>query len=217
MIGTLLFTQIGLDSGALTLLGSVVHPVPKPGVYRLVVRRDDREVGEVDVEVADGGAAQVDVDLSAVGAGAPTAARGGCCGSDDAQRDLRPGGHLVLHVGDGPGRYSAALFVVGDDGKPVLDTTLLGVGDTFGATVLRPGRYSVTNAAAGAEAYLLVRYPALGKEPYRPADPVQVQVGDGFAPKEIEIGPAQGVAFQVTAPARIAITLVEPDDGPGAA
>jgi hypothetical protein len=215
MIGTLLFTQIGLDSGALTLLGSVVHPVPEPGIYRLVVNRDGREVGELDIEVTDGGAAQLDVDLSSVGPGASKPARGGCCGSDDVQHDLRPGGHLLLHVGEGPGRYSAALFAVGDDkGRPVLDTTLLGPGDTFAATVLRPGRYRVTAPASGAEAVLVVRYPVRGKEPYRPADPIQVTVGNGFDPKELEIGPAQGIAFHVTSSARIEIALVEPDDGP---
>ena len=44
MISTSIFTQIGLDSGALTQLGSVVHPVPEPGEYRGVVLVDDEQV-----------------------------------------------------------------------------------------------------------------------------------------------------------------------------
>ena len=32
-----LFTQIGLDSGSLTMLGTVVHSFAQPGEYRCVV------------------------------------------------------------------------------------------------------------------------------------------------------------------------------------
>jgi len=46
MINTTLFTQIGLDSGALTQLGSVVHQVPEPGEYRGVVLLDDEQVAD---------------------------------------------------------------------------------------------------------------------------------------------------------------------------
>ena len=33
-----LFTQIGLDSASLTMLGTIVHSFPQPGEYRGVVR-----------------------------------------------------------------------------------------------------------------------------------------------------------------------------------
>ena len=35
-----LFTQIGLDSGSLTMLGSVIHQFAEAGEYRGTVRRE---------------------------------------------------------------------------------------------------------------------------------------------------------------------------------
>ena len=35
-----LFTQIGLDSGSLTMLGAVIHSFRKPGEYRGSVRTE---------------------------------------------------------------------------------------------------------------------------------------------------------------------------------
>ena len=58
-------------------------------------------------------------------------------------------------------------------------------------------------------------YPVIGDKPYRPPDPLNVEVRDGgFTPNAIELQPAQGIVFHVQCSARIKIDLERPDDGP---
>ena len=210
MITSALFTQVGLDSGALGLLGSVAHVLEKPGEYDGTVLVDDADAGQFQVVVREGGASQVDVDLASVATG-----RGDDCGCSGTPGPaiLRPGGHLLLHVGSGRGRYAAVLATgLGDNQQVVFDSRLLDASDVFAATVLRPGRYQVTNTENGATAALEVSYPERGRRPYRPADPVRVEVGAEFSPREIQVGPAQGQVFAAQGPARVTIELAEPYD-----
>src|SRR5262249_25222362 len=67
-----------------------------------------------------------------------------------------------------------------------------------------------------AKGEIRVSYPVIGSTPYRPPDPVEVQVNaQGFQPNAIQLKPAQGLIFHVgSVSARIQIDLVEPDDGP---
>lgn len=96
------------------------------------------------------------------------------------------------------------------------DSTRLGPADVFAITLFRPGTYSITNAFGGHQARLVVTYPQVGREPYRPAEPVTVHSREGgFEPAVTTIGPGQGVIFEVESESRITVDLVEPDDGPG--
>ena len=63
-----------------------------------------------------------------------------------------------------------------------------------------------------------VSYPVIGDQPYRPPEPLEVQVSaGGFQPNSIQLQPVQGLIFHIgDAAVRIQIELVEPDDGPPA-
>ncbi len=53
-----------------------------------------------------------------------------------------------------------------------------------------------------------------GESAYRPPEPLHVAVSeDGFDPKDIQLQPLQGQVYEIRA-GRIAISLVEPGDGP---
>ena len=55
MINTTLFTQIGLDSGALTRLAAVIHPVTESGSYSGTVLVGEEQVADFAFVVAPGG------------------------------------------------------------------------------------------------------------------------------------------------------------------
>jgi hypothetical protein len=99
-----------------------------------------------------------------------------------------------------------------DDAEPVFDSRRLDRSDLFTATVLRPGRYRVSNDGTGATANLTVAYPERGRGPLRPGEPVRVEVGQDFSPPEFTVEPTQGQVYEIGAPARIRLDLVEPFD-----
>jgi len=215
MINTQLFTQIGLDSAALTQLGSVVHPVSEPGDYRGVVLRGDDQVADFSFVVAKEGRTQLDIDVAALDGGG----QDDDCGCGPTSHDTTPlavGGYLLVHVGSGRGGYAVVVSLVDPSGKEsrqVFDSRELGAGDTFAATVLRPGRYEVTNTVDGSTARLEVPYPEVGREPLRLGGPDTITVSArGFSPEEIRVKPGQGQAYAVESAARVVIELVEPYD-----
>jgi hypothetical protein len=212
MINTEIFMQIGLDSGALTLLGGVAHPVHEPGPYRGVVLRDGEEVADFGFVVAKEGRTQLDVDVAKVAGAGRTGC--GCCTDPDAAPHLRAGGMLLVHVGSGRGAYAVVVNAgEGDARRVVFDSRRLEKGDLFTATVLRPGRYAVTNTVNGARAELEVRYPERRREPLRAAEPIQVRAGDRFDPERFAVQPTQSQVYTAETPARVVIELVQPYDG----
>jgi hypothetical protein len=211
MINTEIFMQIGLDSGALTLLGGVAHPVHEPGPYRGVVLSDGEEVADFGFVVAEEGRTQLDVDVAKVAGAGRTGC--GCCTDPDAAPHLRAGGMLLVHVGSGRGAYAVVVNAgEGDARRVVFDSRRLEKGDLFTATVLRPGRYAVTNTVNGARAELEVRYPERRREPLRAAEPLQVRAGDRFDPERFAVQPTQSQVYTAETPARVVIELVQPYD-----
>ena len=203
------------------MLGSIIHPMTEPGTYRASVQRDGREVGHFHVSVEEGAEQlQANLDLSRAErrsrGGAQTGGKSECdCGQDEGLR-LTPGGHLLLHVSEGPGGYSVVL-ASGPVGKQsaIYDSTVMAEGDRFAATVLRPGRYSVTNLQSKASGKLDVAYPERGDRPYVPENPVTVVVtAKSIRPASLSVGAAQGQIYEVRAPSRIRIDLLEPHDRP---
>jgi hypothetical protein len=214
-----LFSQINLDSGALTMLGSIVHQFDQPGVYRGTVRRGDEIESVFYLSVdKESPVAAADIDLARL-AGALPQSDGEKCGDDDAREarfSVNPRGHALFRVSGGRGGYSVNLRKAErDDKTPVFNSTVLAEGARFAARILRPGTYSVSNGQGGGKARLTVSYPPKAFSNYRPPDPQQVKVTrKGFEPDKIALKPAQGLIFECDAPARILIELVEPDDGP---
>lgn len=205
-----LYTQIGLDSGALTQLGAVVHAFGEPGEYRGTARRGDLPEATFQVSVDPGCAiAQVNIDLAML------VEDDDPCGDDTRRFTVHPQGFAVFRVSKGSGGYSVNVRRA-DENRAVkaYDSRRLEEGDIFAAMLLRPGRYSIANELSKARGEVTVAYPTVGKTAYRPPAALHVDCGDSIKPSAIRLKPAQGLNIHATGPARIAIELVEPDDGP---
>ena len=212
------FTQIGLDSGALTMLGAIVHSFAEPGEYRGTVRRDDQPEATFYVSVdRQCAVAETVIDLAKIASGDSQGPA--CCPEATGPRFVvHPKGYAVFHVSGGAGGY--ALNVRRAEEDPALkayDTRELQRGDIFSAILLRPGRYAVRNTVSDAQAEVTVAYPTVGKTAYSPPPPLEVKCGEDIDPRRMELQPMQGLNFHVEAPSRIRIELLEPDDGPRAA
>jgi hypothetical protein len=209
-----------LDSGALTMLGAVVHRFEEPGEYRGTVRLGDaiEKVFYLSVD-PESPVAAADVDLAALAGSLPDEKTEGACCPDDgeARFSVNPRGYVLFHVSGGRGGFSVNLRRADPDEKtPVFNSTALSAGAMFSAHLLRPGRYSVTNVLSNARATVTVGYPPEAFSGYRPPDPLRMEVTErGFEPERIELSAAQGLIFDCNARARIVISLEEPDDGPG--
>ncbi|HEX4022073.1 MAG TPA: hypothetical protein VHX63_13085 [Acidobacteriaceae bacterium] len=224
-----LFTQIGLDSGSLTMLGGVTHRFLEPGQYRGVVYRGKDSIGGFYVNVdKNSPVAQANIDLAAFDSNASTSATNtsgsscSCPGTGSATTDTRfelnPRGYAVFHVSAGAGGYAVRVGRAAEDPKQQnqFDSRELKGEDIFSAVILRPGTYSATNAVSGkGKGKITVGYPKIGKTAYRPPSPVKVKCSDrGFEPEKVEIQPGQAVLFHTGVPSRITLELVKADDGP---
>jgi hypothetical protein len=214
-----LFLQIGLDSGSLTMLGSIVHAFTEPGEYRGALHKGE-EVKATFFITADkqSPAAQATIDLASLAA----SSSGECCGAQSIgpRFTVNPQGYTLFHVSGGEGGYYVHVRRTDDD--PVnkgYDSRTLAGGDIFSAILLRPGVYRVTNTLGKAKGEVVVAYPPpVGDKPYRPPSPLRVESGpEGFHPPRVSVQPGQGVLFSAKCPTRIAIELVKPDDGPNPA
>jgi hypothetical protein len=223
------FTQIGLDSGSLTMLGCVLHRFTDPGEYRCVILGGGSTETVFYVSSDPGCAvASVNIDLAALAGAAATTTAGtsgsdcGCGGGATAASDgqhfvVHPKGHAVFHVSGGAGGYSVHARLAVED-REVLgyDTTSLVEGDIFSAVLMRPGRYSVRNTLGEARGEVTVAYPGTGQTAYKPPPPEVIEVGDEFEPARVALKPMQGLTFNIHSGARVVIELEEPDDGPRA-
>lgn len=213
-----LFTQIGLDSGSLTMLGAVIHSFREPGEYRGSVHGEGEGQAVFYLLVdKNSPAAQVNIDLAALaGASEPSAK---CCGDEDSRNrfSVNPKGYAVFHVSGGAGGYTVHVRRAEENPEEeVFDSRELSDGDIFSAVIIRPGTYAVTNLLTNAQAEVVVSYPEIGEAPYRPPGPVRVQATrEHFEPRQVELKPGQGLLFECQTPSRIKIELREPDDGPG--
>lgn len=205
---TEVFNQIGLDSGALGLLGSVVHKFDEPGHYTGTALVGTESRGEFEIVVTEGEAPAAQIDLAATG----KAAQDPCCDQGRKSYRVAPGAYVAFYVGAGNERWST---LVGDPRSRVaeFDSRKLEAGDLFAGSVLRPGTYQVRNTYGRGATELAVRYVRPGKAAYRPAEPVRVKVGDQTSRKAMRVGPAQGIVFEAADTSRIVVELAKPDDG----
>jgi hypothetical protein len=224
-----LFTQVGLDSGALSMLGGVTHRFLHPGQYRGVVYRGTTILGSFSIDVnPNSPLAQANIDLAAfdssVAAAAPAADTGaascGCQESDQVQTkfEVNSKGYVVFHVSSGAGGYAVRVSRAVEDPSQQnqFDSRKLNTDDIFSAIILRPGTYSVTNTLASqGKGEVTVSYPGSGKTPYRPPAPVTIESSSrGLEPAKVAIQPGQAILFQCRVPSRIAIELTKANDGP---
>lgn len=219
LVNSHLFTQTKVDSGSLTMLGMIIHRFPESGEYLGVVERGAEKrsfrlrVDESSPEM------QVNVDLATLGGGHHNHGPDCGCADKDSRAGqpfiVNPAGYVVFHVSTGPGGY---VVRVGRPERPedaIFDSTRLEEDDLFTVTLIRPGTYSVRNVAGEARGDIVVAYPKVGKAPHRPDEPVEVVCSEKtFRPARLRLQAAQGQLYRFRTPARIAIELVEPDDGP---
>jgi hypothetical protein len=214
-----IFTQTTLDSGALTQLGAVVHKFPDPGHYVGSIIHRDQSIGRFYLSVdPDCSATQVNIDLATIGEDRVTEEWSNhlpenrfVVGSD---------GYGVFHVSRGAGGFAATVTQSGgnpsESGKQ-FDTRELKRGDVFAVTLIRPGTYRVVNLGTTVRGEIVVAYPQVRNELYRPGEPVAVRCHDNsFEPSLIKIAAAQGQVYHIatTNQTRIRIELVRADDGP---
>lgn len=222
-----LFTQIGLDSGSLTMLGTVVHSFGHAGEYRGVVHEGPQVRAVFTISVDNNSAdAHASIDLAALAGGGDRAQPQGdtcCTGAGTASKGggprrftVNPRGYVLFHVSSGEGKYYVHVRRADADQKDMgYDSRILAAGDVFTAIVLRPGSYSIVNHSTGTRGELSVAYPKRGERRYQPPPPVRVVCGQkSFEPARLQTDPGQGVIFECRAPSRIQITLEKPDDGP---
>lgn len=225
-----LYTQIGLDSGSLTILGSIVHSLGDPGEYRVALHHGETVEGVCFITSdKNSPVAQATVDLATLGTppeqtgGAATTGDKGCgCGGGGEQSSggqrftVNPRGYVLFRVSSGAGGYYVHVRRIDADPKDKgYDSRTLGGGDLFSAVVLRPGTYSVYNTLTKAKGALVVTYPKVGEKGHVTPNPVRVVCGTGsFEPTKLQVQPGQGIIFEAKAPSRIEIKLEKPDDGP---
>lgn len=226
------FTQIGLDSGSLTILGTIVHSFAEPGEYRGVVHYG-ADVKATFVIRADkeSPTAQVSIDLASLvpgpGPDKPHPEGCSCCGGGSGEQVphkfvVNPRGYVLFHVSRGAGGYYVHVRRTGAEERDKgYDSRTLAEGDVFTAIVLRPGAYSIANTMTGAKGELVVNYPKIAEKReerrYRPPAPVRVICTKGsMEPNKLQLDPGQGIIFENRVPGRLVIKLEKPDDGPKA-
>jgi hypothetical protein len=214
-----LIAQIGTDSGALTMLGVVIHRFREPGEYLGVADRGGR-TGSFRLTVDPASPAmQANVDLAALDSARARNDDCGCHADEPPHRHfvVNPEGWVVFHVSRGRVGYAVRVGLTHGD-EPAFNSESLDGEDMFAVTLLRPGTYSVRNTTTGAVGEIVVEYPREpGKEPRPPGPPVEVTATEKILrPAKIAIRPGQGQLYRFRTPSRIAIELVTPDDGPKA-
>jgi hypothetical protein len=219
--------QTSFDSAVPTGTAVVAHELEPNSAYELSLARDDEIVSSVPVVATP----MPEVDPSAEGQAAESVRSvRRAVTAVDLSKLLRPGGRPSEKPSVAPGGWVSftSSRPVADHhvvvrrtkdarggGEDVFDSRRLGERSVFAVTLLQPGRYSVENDIGGAKADVVVSYPQVGDAPYRPPDPLQVEVtGDGFGQERLLLSPAQGIVFRFRTEARIRIELVEPDEGP---
>ncbi len=214
-----LFTQTGVDSGSLTMLGAVIHRFPEVGEYLGVAEREGKTRSfRLTVDEASA-AMQVNVDLATL---KPALARDSECKCGDGEAEpihryvVSPAGYVLFHVSRGPGGYAVRVGRLVEQDEPVFDSAKLEGDDLFAVTLIRPGTYSVRNLITSASGEIVVPYPEGGRA-HRPSEPVEIECTENaIRPARIRIQAAQGQVYRFRTPSRIAIELMAPDDGPEA-
>ncbi len=213
-----IYSQIGLDSGSLTILGAIIHSFPEPGEYRGVLYRGTEIVGAFYITVdKNSPVAQANVDLAKLGGVMAEPSK--CCPDHEDSRIhfvVNPRGYVVFHVSGGSGGYHVSVEKVEEDPRKNLFNSLkLDERDIFSAIIIRPGAYSVNNLLTKTKGDIVVAYPKIGRTAYRPPSPIKVEcLRETFEPNRIELQPGQGMLFHFKAPSHIKIELLKPDDGP---
>ncbi len=137
-VNTFALQQSCLQSSALGVLGSIAHPIGKPGEFTGRVMQGRVQVAEFSLHAdPDVAATQATIDLARIAGpslvGQPYKVHKYSVNSD---------GYLMLFVSEGPGEFWVQLSSPGKDRpRVVFDSRRLKPGDLFIATLIRPGTH----------------------------------------------------------------------------
>src|SRR5215211_3577458 len=112
------FEQIGLDSGALTLLGVIVHSMREPGEYRGTVRRGKLPEASFYISAdSNSPVAEVTIDLASLIPGVDDE-NTECCKEENKNRFVvNPKGYVLFRVSRGSGGYNVNIRKAAEDQK----------------------------------------------------------------------------------------------------
>lgn len=207
------------DSGAPSGGATVVHRFDAPGEYRVRVVHGDETLAQTVIAVSGGqpaetGAGPGHVSLDMKHVLTPANLSGTPTDRERAPLVVRTQGY-VSFTDSGRTKPFAIVAEAPAGGGPGFDSRRLGPGDVFAVTLLRPGKYRMTNELSRATGEITIAYPVVGTTPYRPPEPQAIECTDrGFQPSSVALKPAQGAIFRIQTAARIKVELTEPDDGP---
>lgn len=219
--------QTSFDSATPNGLCAIVQHVKEPGNYTVTFMEDDRETEWVQLAVSTqdpGRKKKSSPDRVSI---RPASGQQGRAQQAEHSPDPRftaeagpefaveAGGYVVINTPVGVRKSAVMRTGEGHEAAAVLDSQRLGADARFSVVMFRPGTYSLKNTITGAEGTITVAYPVVGKEPYRPPEPVTVKCSKGkFFPDTIALKPAQSIIFYFNEESRVKIDLLEPDDGP---
>lgn len=205
-VNTFALQQRCLQSSALGVLGSIAHPIRKPGDFTGHVMQGKTQVAEfllhADPDVA---ATQATIDLARI-AGPPLVGQ-----RHKVQKfSVNAEGYLMLYVSEGPGGFWVQLLSHGKDRQALaFDSRKLKPGDLFIAILIRPGTHEAKMPKA--KAAIRVRAPEASDKPFQAPPPAGMTcTKTGFAPKKLEIYATQGIVFDFEVPSSVQIDLTKP-------
>lgn len=205
-----LFKTTTFDSGALGMLGMVLHQFRSAGNYRAAIMEDGRPVTDVDFEVNEKSEVmQLDIDLAQAVRNAKTRPEDCRCKSHmQGTMVVSTKGYVLFHASLGDG-YSVTVSKAGE--KVVFDSTKLGIDDLFAVSLLEPATYSMRNTIGSAAGEIIVSLtPKMAKQ-IKNLETRYIDVNEKkFSPERIELTSSQGLVFRIRDTARILIEKKSP-------
>lgn len=211
-VNTFAVQQSCLQSSALGVLGSIAHPIGKPGDFTGRVMQGKTQVAEFSLHAdPDVDATQATIDLARI-AGPPLVGQPYKVHKYSVNSD----GYLMLFVSEGPGGFWVQLLSHGKDRQALaFDSRRLKPGDLFIATLIRPGTHQAKMPKAVAA--IRIRAPEASDKPFQPPPPAGMTcTKTGFVPKRLEVYATQGIVFNFEITSGVQIDLIKPATTRGA-
>ncbi|MGB9167401.1 MAG: hypothetical protein WCB31_00570 [Nitrososphaeraceae archaeon] len=209
--------QTDIESSSLTVHGMIIHRFQDTGDFQILVYRKDILDKIIHVNVTEESKEiQLNIDLASTFVKNEKNCN---CKNIEGYKNqnriykINPNTNVVFYVSAGSGGYYITAIKIDQERKKIFDSRELKNGDIFVVNLLRPGKYSMTNAINKSQGQIIVSYPKIEKTRYVPPEAISIECNKTFSNTSIMIQPAQGIVFRIFDNSRIAIKLEKPDDG----
>lgn len=193
------------DSGSLGMLTMVIHQFNTEGHYLAIIMKKGHAVTNIDFYVdKKSDVMQLDIDLAQVVQSVVVRTKN-CSHQSElkAIRVVSPKGYVLFHASSGDG-YS--VLVSNGNGKAIFDSTKLGDGDLFAASLLEPTNYLITNMLGSAKGEIVVSLTSKAAQRIRALETCYIDISEkSIDSKRIELTSSQGLVFRIKGLARILI------------